>query len=211
MKRRQVTDRIVSTAPGEWALRAAQAVEIIKWQLRGCPFRTPHAYKQRIVREYAARYGLQVFVETGTQYGKMLIGVQRHFKTLYSIELHPELAALARSRFARFPHIHVLEGDSALEIHRVLERLDEDALFWLDAHFFPYGPSGRGRELTPLRDELEAILARKERRFVLLVDDAHCFVPERGYPALEEVREQVRQLRPELNWTVEHDIIRITP
>ena len=211
MKKWQVTDRIAATAIGDWARRAVQAVQIRRWQAKGCPFRTPHAYKQKMILEYASRNGLRVFVETGTQHGRMLMAMQRHFESLYSIELHPKLSAFCLERFVRFPHVHLLEGDSAREIHRVLDLLKEDALFWLDAHFFPYGPSARTDDLTPLMEELNAILKQTQRRHVILVDDAHCFAPEHGYPALAEAQGLMQSLRPDLRWSVEHDIIRITP
>lgn len=211
MKKWQLADMATTTSPGDWLRRAIQSVEIARWRARGCPFRTPHPYKQGLVREFGRRYGLRVFVETGTQHGRMLMAVQRHFKLIYSIELHPGLYEFSRHRLARFPHIHLIKGDSGREIPRVLESLEEDALFWLDAHFSPRGPSGELDNLCPLMAELAPILKQTQRKHVLLVDDVHSFTHDRGYPALEQVRDLVRQLRPDLNWTIEHDIIRITP
>jgi len=211
MKRWQLTDRIGATALGDWGRRALQARVIRKWQRKGCPFRTPHEYKQATVLDYARRYGLRVFVETGTQHGRMLMAMQRHFDQLFSIELHPQLFAFSRTRFTRFPHVHLLEGDSAREVARVLDQIEGDALFWLDAHFFPHGPSGETDDLTPLLGELAVILQQRGRRHVILADDAHSFTPEQHYPPLEDVRALVQRLRPDLEWSVEHDIMRIVP
>ena len=212
MKTYPAIDRIIYSRHGEWLRYAAQAMQIALWQASGRSFRTPHSYKQRLVRAYARLFHLDVFVETGTQYGCMLLAMQRHFKSLYSIELHPDLFAFCRKRLARYPHVHLLEGNSADELPNILERIECDALFWLDAHFFRYGLSGGSADdPCPLMAELEAILRHPYRGHVILVDDAHYFVQRSGYPALEEVRGLVHRIRPDLHWNNEGDVIRITP
>ncbi len=82
------------------------------WKLRGQPRRIPHLLKQRTVLEYAQAFGLTTLVETGTYYGEMVAAVERRFQRIYSIELDPRLANLARKRFQNNPRVEIIEGDS---------------------------------------------------------------------------------------------------
>jgi uncharacterized protein with ACT and thioredoxin-like domain len=47
--------------------------------------------KQRYVREYGSRFGIEVLVETGTFMGDMINAVKKDFKSIYSIELSRDL------------------------------------------------------------------------------------------------------------------------
>src|SRR5579871_6432866 len=90
------------------------------WQLRGRPIRSPHLLKQRTVREYAERFQLRTLVETGTYYGEMVATMKKRFRRIYSIEFDPKLARRAVKRFARYPHIQILEGDSQQVVPQLL-------------------------------------------------------------------------------------------
>lgn len=210
-RRSKVLDLLGSTGPGRWTLQALNRRRIDTWRKKGCPFRTPHAYKQSLVCDYARRFGLRVFVETGTQYGDMVFGVMKHFEHLYSIELDPDLFAFCLKRFASAPHVALVQGDSAEKTGEILAEIQTDVLFWLDAHYFRYGRSARGPKETPVLEELEAILSQRDRRHVILVDDAHCFIPGRGFPSLETLRDFVSKTGNDLSFTVLHDVIRILP
>ena len=50
------------------------------------PVPPPHVVKQRVLREYAERYELKVFVETGTYRGDMVQAMKPLFDKIYSIE-----------------------------------------------------------------------------------------------------------------------------
>ena len=54
-----------------------------QWLRKGKPVPAPHPVKQRIVKEYAARYGSRTFVETGTYKGDMVYAVRRAFDWIY--------------------------------------------------------------------------------------------------------------------------------
>ena len=75
------------------------------WKLRGEPRRIPHLVKQRAVLDYAQAFGLTTLIETGTYYGEMIAAMAQRFRRIYSIELDPRLAELARKRFRRYAHV----------------------------------------------------------------------------------------------------------
>ena len=189
--------------------RRKQIRAIAEWKRSGKPARPPHVVKQMIVRTYGRKYRLPIFVETGTRFGDMLLGVQNNFERIYSIELVPELVEKARTRFARCAHIEIIQGDSGQELKSLLERIDRPALFWLDSHFGDAGTYRPERE-TPILAELAHILEAPDRGHVILIDDARYFGTQPAYPTLDELRRQVLERRA-ADIRVRHGVIRITP
>ncbi len=168
--------------------------------------------KHTILREYARRFGCRVLVETGTYQGDTVAAVQRDFDEVYTIELHEELYRRARWRFVFDRHVHVRQGDSAEELDRVLPELDRPTLFWLDAHYSAGGvTSAKGKYDPPLLYELEAILALREPRHVILIDDARLFGVDLGYPAVAAIEKAVKESGLPLEVEVQRDIVRIHP
>jgi hypothetical protein len=178
------------------------------WLLRGKPVRSPHLLKQRAVLEYAAKFGLRTLVETGTYYGEMVAAVKDAFESIYSVEFDPRLAALARKRFARLPHIQVLQGDSQTVVPGLLRALKQPALFWLDAGY--YGWAGLREDNRRLSTELEAIL-RHPLRHVILLDDARGFNGQNGAPTVVELKARIESEFTGRRVDLKHDILRITP
>src|SRR5690242_3376659 len=84
----------------------------------------PATGKQLLVREFADRFALRIFVETGTYLGLMIQGVINNFERIYSVELDDFLATRAKRRFRRHPHISILQGDSAEVLPQVLSTLE---------------------------------------------------------------------------------------
>jgi hypothetical protein len=144
----------------------------------------PDNRKRELLRDAARRHGLRVLVETGTYMGETAWALRRDLDRIETIELEPTLAQLARIRFARVSNVHVHEGDSASVLPRILNSLDEPALFWLDAH-----PStdrtARGGPI-PLQAELASIARHPVAGHVVLVDDLQ-YAGTPGYPALDEI------------------------
>ncbi len=181
-----------------------------RWEAAGRPETQPSSVKHEIIREYARRFGLGSFVETGTYHGGTVEAVKRDFRRIYTIELDPQLAARARQRFARDGHVTVLQGDSARVLSTVLARLTEPALFWLDGHYSGPG-TARGSRDTPILEELDAILAHPVRGHVVLIDDARAFGALRDYPTLAELMAFVRAGANGLTCEVRDDVIRVHP
>jgi hypothetical protein len=179
------------------------------WKLRGEPVRSPHLLKQRTVRDYAARYSLRVLVETGTYYGEMVQAMRKRFDEIYSVEYDPQLAQRAAAKFQRWPHIHILEGDSQVKVPELLQTLRQPALFWLDAGY--YGWAGLQGDKQRLTTELESILRHQVPDHVILMDDARGLNGQNGAPTVEELKKQIEAEFPGRSVEVKYDILRIEP
>ena len=179
------------------------------WRRAGSPIPPPPPVKHAVVREYQARFGPRVFVETGTFAGGMIDAVRSRFDRIVSIELDPGWHARALARFRDDARVTLLCGDSGVRLPEVLAGLTEPALFWLDAHYS--GPAtARGAVDTPIVRELEAIRAHGLDH-VVLIDDIRDFRGTDGYPTAEELIGWLRTHAPVSVVEVRDDILRWHP
>ena len=183
--------------------------ELATWEDTGHPVPPPHLVKQRALLEYAKRYGLRVLVETGTYYGDMVAAMKTHFDRIYSIELSAALYKLDVRRFRGERNIALIEGDSGVEIDKIINELKTPALFWLDGHYSG-GNTARGEKDSPISEELHAVLSQGVKH-VILIDDARDFGFSPAYPTIEELSELVKAKREDFSVRVKNGIIRIAP
>ena len=193
-----------------WLQRPRQSDPLAEWERQGRPVPPPHVAKQRVLRGYAERYHLKIFVETGTYRGDMVEALKPLFHKIYSIELGGDLFEKARRRFKRDAHVELIHGDSGKELGRIMERLTEPALFWLDGHYSA-GDTARGEKDTPIYEELDQILRAPDLGHVIVIDDARCLGSDPAYPTLPALRAYVLSRRPHAGIAVADDSVRITP
>jgi hypothetical protein len=127
-----------------------------------------------------------------------------------TVELSDELWRLASRRFAHMPHVDVRHGDSPTVLREELESLDGPTLFWLDAHVSTT-KSAHGDLPSPIVEELQLVLAHDGHRHVVLIDDARLLSGREAWPALAELEALARLMRPELEFAVAEDVVRIAP
>ena len=193
-----------------WLARRAARPVVASWEAAGKPVPPPAAVKHQVLREHAQRHGTRILVETGTYRGDTLYALWTEFDRVYSIELDETLHREAVARFADVPSIEIIRGDSGVELARLMSRIDQPALFWLDGHFSA-GVTARGDKDTPIYEELACILDRPDPGHVILIDDARCFGTEPSYPELAELIAFIRTRRPNAGIVVRDDSIRVTP
>lgn len=193
-----------------WVSARRQHKKLIEWESKGRPVPPPHFVKQRTLRSFAEKFGLNVLVETGTCHGKMVAAMKQDFEQIYSIELSKELHEKAKKRFAGEENIELIQGDSGIELGNLMNIIDQPALFWLDGHYSA-GVTAKGSKDTPIYEELTHIFNARDRGHVIIIDDARCFGADPAYPGIEELSEFIISKRPDSSITIEDDSIRITP
>jgi hypothetical protein len=167
-----------------------------------------HLVKQRVIKEYARRFALPVFVESGTHVGNMIEAMRESFQDLYSIELAPALFEQSTARFAGLSHIHLVQGDSGEILGQVIAGIERPALFWLDGHYSA-GITARGPLETPIEKELAHIAAHPlAHQHVILIDDARLFTGAGDYPAVDQLQAWASRAGF-TQCSIEDDIIRI--
>ena len=184
--------------------------EMIEWEKRGRSGPPPPVIKQRVVGQYAQQFNVDTLVETGTYMGEMIRATKDIFREIFSIELGDELYKEAKKKFAKYPYISIIHGDSAKVLPKILKSLKRPCLFWLDAHYSG-GITVKGNIETPIAEELRAILSHPVRNHIILIDDARCFNGKNDYPTVEWLKDYILKCRPNWNFEIKNDIIRIHP
>lgn len=190
--------------------RIAAYCRYLGWYVRGKPVPSPHLAKQALISHYAMRNRLRIFLETGTFRGDMVYAMRSRFDQIISIELDRELYERARTRFAGYRHIQIVYGDSSKVLTTIIASINRPCLFWLDGHYSGAG-TAMGDIVSPILDELTAILRHPICGHVILIDDARLFTGEGGYPTLNHLFAITHAYHPTLTIEVRDDIVRIVP
>ena len=123
------------------------------------------------------------------------------------------MVKLAQKRFQKYPHIHIIQGDSGEQLTNILPNINQETIFWLDGHysenFLHSNDKQKNNNETPIQKEISIIFESNIKNFnnIILIDDAHEFDGTRGYPTIEEVRHQVQGYNKEYNVYVKYNII----
>ena len=168
----------------------------------------PHAIKQLAVKTLAQKYGIRVFIETGTFLGDMVASVTSYFDRIYSIELSEDLFDRAVKQFAGYNHVTILHGDSFQVLPEILRHIDAPCLFWLGGHYSSGNTEKQKREAAVL-EELKLIFNHPIKNHATLIDDAHLFAGKYDSPTLEFLRTCVETRFSYYKFDVRNDIIRI--
>jgi hypothetical protein len=180
--------------------------EVRWWIMRYAP--PPEHVKRRTMRNYIRRYGLKVFVETGTFRGDTTFALRNMFDTVHTIELSVPLYQAAKKRFAHYPNIHLYQGDSAKVLPEIVAKLTQPAFFYLDGHWCGLDTAKTDTN-TPILDEVECVITQPLRH-IIFIDDARLFIGEDDYPTIPKVTDFVQKLDPTRDVQVWNDMIIIT-
>jgi hypothetical protein len=175
----------------------------------GWPLPPPGSVKRAMLRREGLRTHAACFVETGTYKGDTTWYLRNDFDKLYSFEVAPELALLARRRFSKWQNIEIIEGDSGIELRGLVDRLTSPVLFWLDGHYSA-GMTGRGATDCPIWEELDAICSRRDLECSIFIDDARLFGVDPSYPSLGELNQWCAKSLPNHRLLVENDIVKVS-
>lgn len=203
--------KLVSTFPS--VSRLSEILHFIQfsktWRKEGWTSPPPYFVRRAMLRSEALGIGAEIFVETGTFLGDTSWAFINEFKNIHTLEVEPNLAALARERFKRHPSVTVMEGDSSLLLPELCARLEAPCLFFLDGHYSG-GITGMGSEECPILTELTAIFTNTRQPFRIVIDDARLFGTDPSYPSVEDLRQFLKDLGAEPQLRIENDAILIS-
>jgi hypothetical protein len=93
------------------------------------------ALYQHNVQEYITKYNLNNYVETGTGAGDCLRhALQFNFSKLRSVEIYPQIFERVNNGFSD-DRVKIYLGNSYEKMQEMVQDLDGNTLFFLDAHF----------------------------------------------------------------------------
>jgi hypothetical protein len=180
------------------------------WRRAGEKAPPPPAVKHRLIVREQKKRALPILVETGTYTGHTVQMMRPYFSRIISIELNADLYDRAVRRFAGIEGIEIRWGDSAVLLPEIVDKLDAPALFWLDGHWTEAVPENE-KTLSPIHQEIAAILQASTLEHSILIDDARLFTGQGEYPELTKTLAYLRACRPAYDVRVCDDIIRASP
>ena len=164
--------------------------------------------------EVLKKYMGQVFIETGTYDASgTLVAVEAGFPTIITMEICPRLFWFSRKRLYGIDSVTALIGDSAVLLPGVLEDVQVQITFWLDAHQPQDNtqgpPRGSQRGYTwsnsPLRIELLAIAKHPIKNHFILVDDVDLMgTGHLDGATLDEVKNMILAINPGYQFALEN-------
>jgi len=124
---------------------------------------------------------LRCFVETGTFKAETTFSTSSIFETVHTFELCEQLYfdAIEKAKAQSITNVQFHLGDTAEIFDPIISEIDEDVLFYLDAHkiFGKYAagvPIVSGIKDVPLMEELTAI-NKRNRNDIIVIDDVKLF------------------------------------
>lgn len=106
-----------------------------------------------------------IFIETGTGWanGVLVALAVGFYKDIYSTEIYSLYHEFAANFFKGNERVHLSKGDSRVELSKILDKVNERAFIWLDAHTFD--------QKNPLYEELDIIAKHPIKNHVIAIDD----------------------------------------
>lgn len=183
---------------------------LVIWHSTGKPLPPPKPVKTSTILEYAKKYKIKNFIETGTYLGETIELTKKYFNQIYSVELSKDLYLKAKKIFQKDKKIKIIHGDSALVLNKLVKNIKKPYVFWLDAHYSG-GITAKGSKETPILKELQTISNSKIKDHIILIDDAREFTRSNDYPSIKKLRDFVTKKFPNYKVVIKNDIIQIYP
>jgi len=138
-----------------------------------------------LITKLVTEFLIENLVETGTYKGGTAVWASQYFKKVLTIEYSKELYEKVTDEFRHISNIEFIFGDSKTELSKLLERLENPSIFWLDAHWCGGSTYGDNDE-CPLIEEIEILNRSKFENFIF-IDDARLFTsPPTGSHKVEQ-------------------------
>jgi hypothetical protein len=174
------------------------------------------SYKHAILLEYAHRYALKCFIETGTYGGDTTARMSNsnYFESLYTIEEQEDRWVRFNDKMKEKENVHCIHGTSQQRLIEIVQTCPRPALFFLDAHYLGRrGAPERDSRICPVIDELNAIASTYNRHDCVIIDDVHymSYRHQHGWPTLEEVQTCIHKNFPEHSERTYWNLIRVLP
>lgn len=126
-----------------------------------------------LILELSSAFSIKNFVETGTYEGHTAVWASEHFQKIYTIEFSETFYRETFERYKERKNVEFIFGDSRTQLKKIVEELNEPALFWLDAHWSG-GATYGDDDQCPLIEELKIIGGSQFDNFIF-IDDARLF------------------------------------
>ena len=118
--------------------------------------------------------GVKVFIETGTYKAQTSVWASKRFDIVYTVEASKKLYNEAVEQYGNMSNIRFMCGTSKECLKKIINEIETQAVFWLDAHWSG-GETFGSDDRCPLLDEL-GLITKEDVKHYILIDDARLFM-----------------------------------
>ena len=118
--------------------------------------------------------GVKIFIETGTYKAQTSVWASKTFDIVYTIEASKKLYNEALKEYGNISNIRFMCGTSKECLKKIINEIETQAVFWLDAHWSG-GETFGSDDRCPLLDEL-GLITKEDVKHYILIDDARLFM-----------------------------------
>jgi hypothetical protein len=148
---------------------------------------------------------IELFIETGTFSGWTSYWASSHFNLVKTIEFSVKFYHEAKKTHANLSNVDFIFGDSRKELTNIISKINEPAIFWLDAHWC--GSESYGvNDQCPILEEIEIIISSRFEN-IILIDDARLFLSPPPLPNSTEYYPSVSEILSKFVTKKYHTII----
>jgi hypothetical protein len=133
-------------------------------------------------------FHINTAIELGTCLGSTALWLSDHFWHVFTIEVNPTFAQIAKERLEGCPNVMLIVGDSVTEFPMI--DYDDDTIIFIDSHWY---------EVCPMQEELQ-IIANSGAKPVIAIHDF--YVPDEpnlGYDSIHGQRFDIEWIKPKLD------------
>ena len=146
------------------------------------------------LRKY--KKNLSTFIETGTANGDgVQSAINAGFQNIHSVELSSSLFGECVNRFSNNSNVNLYNGSSEEILPKIIKKIDEPFLLWLDAH-----TSGGPYIGEPMHDylprEMKSIVKYKNKleNSVIMIDDMGHYLEDKNFCNI--IESLLQELKP---------------
>lgn len=115
------------------------------------------------------------FIETGTLAAETTTAMVPYFEKVYTIELSHYYYMLNVEKYSqKYNSITFIEGDSSIELNKLLPVIDKPSIIFLDGHWSS-GNTAKGLKDCPLIEEISSIMSNMKYNTIIIIDDYRLF------------------------------------
>ena len=194
--RREIVGKALNSVRNRNSLEPSPWAAAYQWFHGEYLVSPPAIAKQRHLLKALKSRGHRIFIEAGTYKGETTAFFVPHVDQVISVELDDALFSAAKQRFAKYPNVTLVHGDSLVEVPNLVANCPTPPLVYLDGHFSGPG-TAEGQEMEPAESTLRRLADVTPDGTTIVIDDLRLFGSRSaGFPELDEITAAAREAFP---------------
>ena len=184
--------------------------KLFPYKIRRLFIQNEENFKAEIIRRVAINYNYRIFIETGTYLGNTSKYLANYFKKILTVELDKDLFLKSQDNLKKYTNIECYNNDSENFLKEIILNINEEAIFFLDAHYSGPGTSNL-KGITPCVNELKEISKGSIKSHVIIIDDISDFSVSDNKQRLSEIISLIENISPNYKFYFDYDMMFALP